>query len=246
MSLGRRLAITILGPIALALAACFTAALLLPEHLSRQARDDRVIFRLEALRASTEANLALGLPVTGISVMQDLIEGARRADPGLLAIDIFAAGDGVTLYSTDLGVIGEPVPATWIAAAADREPPGHWSLYTEGEILIGLPVRDDLGDVVAEIASVTAAAEFGGPVVALRRDLTNVALWLVPIVFGLGALAAAGLARRLVSPVRIAVAALRDAAPGGAAVLAARETCLHALDEIEAAGVEIEAIEHVS
>ena len=107
MGLGRRLGIVILLPLALAIAACFAVASLLPERLSRQAQEARVVFRLEALRGSTEANLALGLPVTELPATQELIERAQRADPDLLAIDVFAADDGVTLYSTDLGVIGE-------------------------------------------------------------------------------------------------------------------------------------------
>ena len=119
MGLGRRLGDRDPAPLVLAMAACFAVALLLPERLSRQAQEARLVFRLEALRASTEANLALGLPVTELAATQELIERAERADPDLLAIDVFAADDGVTLYSTDLGVIGEAG-----ARRVDRRHPG--------------------------------------------------------------------------------------------------------------------------
>jgi hypothetical protein len=246
MGLGRRLGIALLAPLVLAIAACFAVALLLPERLSREAQEARLVFRLEALRASTEANLALGLPVTELAATQDLIERAERADPDLLAIDVFTADDGVALYSTDLGVIGEPVPAAWIAASAARAPAGRWSLNPEGETVIGLPVHDDLGEVVAEIVSVTAATALGEPLAALRRTLTGVALWLVPIVLGLGALAAAGLARRLAAPAHVAAAALRDGTPDEAAALAARQACLDALAGIEQARTELETVEHAA
>ena len=214
MGLTRRLEVVILVPLALAVVACFAVALLLPERLSRQAQEARLVFRLEALRASTEATLALGLPVTELAATQELIERAERADPDLLAIDVFAADDGVTLYSTDLGVIGEPVPGAWSAAATGaRDPSGRWTLLAEGEILVGLPVRDDLGEIVAEIVSVTAAATLGEPLAALRRTLTGLALWIVPLMLGLGAITASVLARRLAAPGRAAAAALRDGSP---------------------------------
>ncbi len=247
MGLGRRLGLAILAPLVLAVAACFAVAFLLPEHLSRQAQEARLVFRLEALRAATEANLALGLPVTELAATQELIERAERADPDLLAIDVFAADDGVTLYSTDLGVIGEAVPGAWTAAATRTHGvAGRWVLQSEGETLFGLPVRDDLGDVVAEIAIVTATATLGEPVAALRRTLTGVALWVVPLALGLGAVAAARLARRLGAPGRAAAAALHDGTPGDARALAARRACLDALAGIERARIDLETLEHAA
>ena len=246
MGLGRRLGLAILAPLALATAACFAVALLLPERLSRQAQEARLVFRLEALRAATEANLALGLPVTELAT-QELIERAERADPDLLAIDVFAADDGVTLYSTDLGVIGEPVPGAWTAAATRmRGAAGRWVVHAEGETLIGLPVHDDLGETVAEIAIVTATATLGEPVAALRRTLAGVALWVVPLALGLGAVAAARLARRLTAPGRAAAAALHDGTPGDARALAAHRACLDALAGIERARADLEALEHAA
>jgi hypothetical protein len=247
MGLGQRLGIAILAPLALAIAACFAVAFLLPERLSREAQEARLIFRLETLRASTEANLALGLPVTELAAIQDMIERAERADPDVLAIDIFATSDGVTLYSTDLGVIGEPAPAAWTAVASQAHGgAGRWVLHAEGETLIGLPVRDDLGEIVAEIASVTAASALGEPVAAFRRSLTGVALWIVPLALGLGALTAAGLGRRLARSERAAGASLRNASPGGTAAIAANAACLRALSDFDLAHGELETVEHAA
>lgn len=243
MGLGRRLGIVILAPLALAVVAAFTIAFLLPEGLSRQTQEARLLFRLQTLRASTESNLALGLPVTELPATQELIERAERGDPDLLAIDVFAASDGVTLYSTDLGVIGEEVPRSWTAAAHGT---GHWSLHRDGEILLGLPVRDDLGETVAEIVSVTAASTLDEPVAALRRILTGIALWLVPGVLLLGALAATGLGRRLAAPGQAVGAALRDGAPVEAGTRAAHRACVEALDAFERAGAELEAVENAA
>jgi hypothetical protein len=247
MDLDRRLGIVVLAPLVFAMTCCFAVTLLLPERLSRDAQEARLVFRLEALRASTEANLALGLPVTELSATQELIERAQRADADLLAIDVFAADDGVTLYSTDLGVIGEPVPDSWTTSASMTQARGApWSLNAEGETLIGLPVRDDLGEIVAEIASVTAADALGEPVAALRRGLTAVAIWLIPVVLCLGALAAALLARGLAAPGEAAAAVLRDGAPEEPSARAARQACLDALAAIERARAELETLEHAA
>jgi hypothetical protein len=239
MGLGRRLSVAILLPVALAVAAAFAVAFLVPEALSHRAQEARLVFRLETLRTATEANLALGLPVDEVPATQDLIERAERADPDLLAIDVFAR-DGVTLYSTDLGVIGEPVPPAWLAATNARGLGGRWSLHAEDETLIGLPVRDDLGEVVAEITSITAAAALGEPVADLRRALVGLALWLVPATLLLGGLAASRIAGRLTR----AAAALGTTPPGQAPADAARRGCEEALLALEQAGAELEAVEH--
>jgi hypothetical protein len=243
MGLGRRLAIAILLPLALAIAAVFAIAFLVPEALTQRAQEARLLFRLETLRTATEANLALGLPVDEIPATQDLIERAERAEQDLLAIDVFAS-DGVTLYSTDLGVIGEPVPPAWRAATGSRSPDGRWSLHTEDQTLIGLPVRDDLGETVAEITSVTAAAVLGEPVAELRRTLIGLALWLVPAALTLGALAAGGMARRLARPGIRAAETLRDGGAEAAPGAPARRACLAALAALDRAGADLEAAEN--
>jgi hypothetical protein len=249
MTLGWRLALALLVPLALALGAGLAVAVLLPDALSRQSHEARLVFRLENLRAAVEANLALGLPLTELAATQELIERAQRTDEGLLAVDVFAP-DGVTLFSTNRGVIGEPVPDAWAAAAASGGPGGSWRWTGEGETLLGLPVRNDLGEVVADIASVSAAATLGEPAAALRRALANTALWLAPATLALGALAARALARRLTEPSLDVVRLLRDGTVAGgplaAPAEAARTACLAAMDELDRARLDLEAVDHAT
>jgi hypothetical protein len=251
MTLGRRLAVCMLLPLALALAASLAVALRVPETLSRQSHEARLVFRLENLRAAIEANLALGLPMGELAVTQDLIERAQRTDEGLLAVEVFAP-DEVTLFSTNRGVIGEPVPSAWAeaAAAGGDGPGGSWRRTGEGETLLGLPVRNDLGEVVANVAGVSAAATLGEPAAALRRTLTGTMLLLAPATLAFGTLAAWALARRLSAPAARVVGVLRDggaaAGPLAGPALAAQQACAAVLNDLDRARADLEAVDHAT
>lgn len=164
----------------LGLAAIFAVTQTLLSQLSRSQQEERLEFQLDNLRVDIEANLQLGFPIDEITPAQDLIEEARRNDPTLLALDIFTP-DGVSLYSTDRGVIGEPVPPEWLEAVAATDSQGRWTHDSRGEMLLGLPIRNDLGESVAQIVSVTSAQEMEAREGGLQRALVLHALWIVPL-----------------------------------------------------------------
>ncbi|MGM0561724.1 MAG: hypothetical protein ACQETX_11725 [Pseudomonadota bacterium] len=179
----------------LGLAAVFAVTQVLLSQLSRSQQEERLEFQLENLRADIEANLQLGFPIDEITPAQDLIEEARRNDPTLLALDIFTTEDGTSLYSTDRGVIGEAVPASWLEAV-EAAGNGRWTHDSRGEMLLGLPIRNDLGESVAQIVSVTSAQEMEERAGGLQFALIVHALWIVPVAVGLAVLLSAWLSRR--------------------------------------------------
>ncbi|WP_022728029.1 hypothetical protein [Fodinicurvata sediminis] len=180
MRLELRHGLILVFSILMGLSAVFTVTQVLLSQLSRSQQEARLEFQLDNLRADIEANLQLGFPIDEITPAQDLIEEARRNDPTLLALDIFTP-DGVSLYSTDRGVIGEPVPPAWLEAVAAADSQQRWTHDSRGEMLLGLPIRNDLGESVAQIVSVTSAQEMEAREGGLQRALILHALWIVPL-----------------------------------------------------------------
>ncbi len=118
----------------------------------------RLGFILANLRTTAEANLSLGLRIDQLTVMQDLIERERAGNPTIRAIELFDR-TGLSLFSTDRGAIGEPVADSWLRALSGLHPDGTWRLAERGDLLLGLVVENDLGEVAGSLVITVAAAE---------------------------------------------------------------------------------------
>jgi hypothetical protein len=113
----------------------------------------RVANLLGTLRASTEANLSIGLLLDQISLLQPRIEREKAGDPSILAIDIFNSA-GRAIYSTDRSVIGEEVSPDWVKRLGDDN---QWAAAERGDTVFGTRFENDLG--VAGGISVTVSDE---------------------------------------------------------------------------------------
>ncbi|WP_414474007.1 hypothetical protein [Microvirga sp. M2] len=234
-------------PVALAMMGIIVATYLTLSGIAERQKEDRILFRLENLRTSIEANLSLGFQLAQIGATQDVLERARSTDSVLQALDVFSA-DGVSVYSTDRGVKGEPVPAEWRAAATTGSAQDHWRYEGAGELVLGLPIRNDLGDVVGHIVSITSPEE------TLAADLPGLlqrlAFWIVPLGLAVSTVAALALSRRITRPYHGIADALagrinpsNSNEPRGAAH-AARRSGLMAMADLESATGRLEAIDH--
>lgn len=123
-------------------------------------RDARLEITLGELRERLEADLLLGFDLADSGRAQDLLADTLARDPSLLSVEVFDAG-GLSLFNTDRGSIGEPVPAAWLEAIARQpaakvsEAPTLWS--AEGaDAVLGLPLRGPFGEIVGHV-SVTSA-----------------------------------------------------------------------------------------
>lgn len=130
-------------------AIAFTASDKVGEEIERA----RVANLLGTLRASTEANLSIGLLLDQISLLQPRIEREKASDPSILAIDIFN-GAGRAIYSTDRSVIGEEVAPDWVRRLSTDE---VWTAAERGDTVFGTRFENDLG--VAGGISVTVSDE---------------------------------------------------------------------------------------
>ncbi|MFG1301094.1 hypothetical protein V5F49_14975 [Xanthobacter sp. V3C-3] len=113
----------------------------------------RVANLLGTLRASTEANLSIGLLLDQISLLQPRIEREKTNDPSILAIDVFNPG-GRAVYSTDRSAIGEEVSQDWIRRLGTDL---AWTEAERGDTVFGTRFENDLG--VAGGIAVTVSDE---------------------------------------------------------------------------------------
>ena len=115
-----------------------------------------------------QTELAIGLELAQSPHAQALLEEQAARAPGLLAVEIVSR-DGVSLFSSDRGLRGQPVPAPWIAAMAAS--PERWQATRQGERSQGLGLRDAHGAVAGTLVltyrlAVAEEADAGASVLA--------------------------------------------------------------------------------
>lgn len=141
----------ILGATSLGLALCAALVFGSLDRLSLRTAEANVDFQLTQLRDTIEANVSLGLPLSDIRVVQDLIERAKVADGQVLAVEVFSP-DGISLFNTDRGSIGERVSSLWQLAVRYRVQNERWRVEELGNIVVGLVLRNDFGEPVGYLA----------------------------------------------------------------------------------------------
>lgn len=135
-----------------AVLAVLAATALTAGRASQRIRDDieraRGAHLLNTLKNTVDSNLAIGLTLEQMGVLQTLIEREKGGANDVLAIDVFLP-DATLLYSTDRGVIGAPVGEDWVARLATDD---TWQIATRGETVLGARVDTDLGTPAGGIA----------------------------------------------------------------------------------------------
>ena len=111
-------------------------------------RDEQLRNTVTGLHERLQTELAIGLELAQSPHAQALLEEQAARAPSLLAVEI-VSGDGISLFSSDRGLRGQPVPATWLAAmAASSE---RWQVTRQGERSLGLRLRDAHGAVAGTL-----------------------------------------------------------------------------------------------
>ncbi len=176
-----RIILAILGAASLGLA--LSAALVFGglDRLSLRAAEANVDFLSTQLRETIEANVSLGLPLADIRLVQDLIERAKLADPQVLAVEVFSP-DGVSLFNTDRGSIGEPILPMWQLAIRYRIQNDRWRIEEFDTIVVGQPIRNDFGEPVGYLALTVSGEARTGHALAVLSGLGQAAALLLPAV----------------------------------------------------------------
>jgi hypothetical protein len=188
-----RIILAILVATCAGLALCLALVFGSLDRLSLRTAEANVDFLLSQLRDTIEANVGLGLPLSDVRVVQDLIERAKATDDQVLAVEVFSP-DGLSLFNTDRGSIGEPISPLWQNAIRYRIENERWRIEELGNIVVGAVIRNDFAEPVGYLAVVVAGEArslHGGTVLAgLARQAALVvpAVLLVVIVAALAVL----------------------------------------------------------
>ncbi|NBC31557.1 MAG: hypothetical protein GVY13_02660 [Alphaproteobacteria bacterium] len=140
------------------MAALVLSALLVFGALDRlrvRAAEANIDFVLTQLRTALESSVSLGLPLSEIPVAQDLIERAKAGNPEILAVEVFLP-NGVSVFNTDRGSLGEPITEAW--REARRRAAGRWRVEEFGSLIVGDDIRNDFGATVGGIAVTVSGA----------------------------------------------------------------------------------------
>lgn len=118
--------------------------------------------------------LAIGLPLTAIPALPNMLARERSADPAILSIGVFDPA-GRMLYSTDDAARGRDVPAAWLAAArrAGAEP---WQLAEGDSAVVGLALRNSFDLELGQVAIRYSRASITAALAGMRRELAQIAL----------------------------------------------------------------------
>lgn len=138
---------------------------------------------------SVERSLQLGLPLTELEQTVPVLERILLRAPAVEAADVFSV-DGTTLFSTDRGAVGEPIPEPW-QVAIDEAHGETWSASDSQRLTLGRAISNDFGRV-AGWAAITID----------RRALTPpLSVFASALRAGAGAIAIAALLAGLVAVV---------------------------------------------
>lgn len=190
------------------------------------------------LQESIETDIALGLELAENRSIQSHLEAALVSDANLHAIDVVNK-NGVALFSTDRGAIGE----TWQQDVARAAEDGarrnrQWSARISAEAVTGLVLHNAFGEVIGHVSATYAAPPSRFSLSAIRAGLP---IWLATSAALLVLTIAAWIAARwALQPQYRYLHAERDAAMNRAVqdartVRGRIDDCLAKLDESEAA-----------
>lgn len=117
-------------------------------------------FLLSGVARTVELNLQLGLPLNELQHLDAILENAVASTPDVLAADVIGQA-GVTLFSTDRGAVGEPVPRAWADAIADAR--GGWRARERETVTFGQPITNDFGQFEGWVAIIVDADRLAPP-----------------------------------------------------------------------------------
>lgn len=197
----------------------------------------RVSLTVTELQESIETDIALGLDLSENRAIQAQLERALAADPALHAIEVVRK-DGVALFSTDRGAIGESwQPAVAVAAAQGEQQRRQWTATLGGEAITGVLLQNAFGEVVGHVSATYAAPPSRISLQALRNATP---LWLATAAVMLALAIAAVLAARWALKPQYRYlhdeqnTAMAQALASAQAVRTRMDDCITTLDESEA------------
>lgn len=135
----------------------------------RELRRARVHVTLAELSERLERNLALGFELSDDGHVQLLIEDLLERDRDVVQVEIFDI-NGVSLFNTDRGAISDPVPESWLVAAAQAGGM-PWEAGKHGELVSGIIVRGPFRETAGYVAVTLSEVAHQSRLLLLARIL---------------------------------------------------------------------------
>ena len=141
-------------------------------------QQSRVSLTIAELQEAIETDIALGLDLAENHGITFKLEAALAADASLHAIDVVSR-NGVALFSTDRGAVGERWQAA-VTTAADAGMRGNhrWSTVIDNETVSGVLLHNAFGEVIGHVTATYAAPPSRLSAAALRVGMP---LWMAAL-----------------------------------------------------------------
>lgn len=112
---------------------------------------------LQEIKGRLEDDLSLGMDLHHNLHIQHLLEDRLQKDAQLYSLEVLGP-DGRVLFSTDRGIIGEPLPAHALTAAQaaarhDTGQPAAWHAHIASTPVMGIAVRSPFGETAGHVSA---------------------------------------------------------------------------------------------
>ena len=128
------------------------------EQTLRATTEARLGFVAKDLKANIQTGLDLGLDLSSMSNVQNIIDREAATDPGILGIDVFDDHAQV-LFSTAAGATEVQIPAAW-RAAIGSDADAVWQASDRAQMVVGTGLTSNFGADVGGVALRYSRASF--------------------------------------------------------------------------------------
>jgi hypothetical protein len=128
------------------------------EQTLRATTEARLGFVAKDLKANIQTGLDLGLDLSSMTNVQDIIEREAATDPGILGIDVFD-DQAEVLFSTQESPVGRQIPEAW-RAAIGSDGDAVWQASDREQMVVGTRLTSNFGSDVGGVALRYSRASF--------------------------------------------------------------------------------------
>jgi hypothetical protein len=128
------------------------------EQTLRATTEARLGFVAKDLKANIQTGLDLGLDLSSMSNVQNIIEREAATDPGILGIDVFDDQSQV-LFSTQESAVEWQIPEAWRAAIGSDDH-AVWQASDREQMVVGTRLTSNFGSDVGGVALRYSRASF--------------------------------------------------------------------------------------
>ena len=149
------LATRITAALVVILAAGVAMTTVLSAHMFERTLSDfltsRFEFEINDVRQRIETQMDLGIELSGLQGISEMLDEYQHADQQILSIEVFDE-KGVVVFSTDPSFVGDLVTEEWVAAWRSSRGRQVWSDLERDARVVGVPLKDNLGRDVGSLA----------------------------------------------------------------------------------------------